>query len=60
MEKYLPICLLKNKIYYNEPIVISLNNLLKNIFSINTNGNEKFIKFLGLKIFFRRSSLNNA
>lgn len=58
MEKYLPICLLKNKIYYNEPIVISLNNLLKNIFSIN--GNEKFIRLLGLKIFFRRSSLNNA
>ena len=34
MEKYLPICLLKNKIYYNEPIVISLNNLLKNIFFV--------------------------
>ena len=45
---------------HDKPIVISLNNLLKNIFSINTNGNEKFIKLLGLKIFFRRSSLNNA
>ena len=45
---------------HNKPIVISFNNLLKNIFSINTNGNEKFIKLLGLKIFFRRSSLNNA
>ena len=45
---------------HNKPIVISFNNLLRNIFSINTNGNEKFIKLLGLKIFFRRSSLNNA
>ena len=45
---------------YDKPIVISLNNLLRNIFSINSNGNEKFIRLLGLKIFFRRSSLNNA
>ncbi len=45
---------------YDKPIIVSLNNLLRNIFSINSNGNEKFIRLLGLKIFFRRSSLNNA
>ncbi|WP_346680274.1 hypothetical protein [uncultured Brachyspira sp.] len=49
---------LKTNKCYNKPIVVSLNNLLKNIFSIN--GNEKFIRLLGLKIFFRRSSLNNV
>ena len=51
---------LKTNKCYNKPIIVSLNNLLRNIFSINTNGNQKFIKFLGLKIFFRRSSLNNV
>ena len=45
---------------HDKPIVISFNNLLRNIFSIGGNGNEKFIKFLGLKIFFRRSLPNNA
>ena len=40
MEKYLVRCLLKNKRYYNKPIVISFNNLLKNIFSIKNVLNE--------------------
>lgn len=43
--------ILKTKYYYNEPLIFSLNSLLKNIFSINTNDkNNKFIKILGIKI----------
>lgn len=34
---------------YDKPIIVSLNNLLRNIFSINSNGNEKFIRLFGLR-----------
>ena len=34
---------------HDKPIVISFNNLLRNIFSIGGNGNERFIRFLGLR-----------
>ena len=42
---------LKNSKCLKEPKVISLNSLLKNIFSINTdNKNDKYIKILFIKI----------
>ena len=40
---------IKNRKCVKEPMVISLNNLLRNIFSINTD-NEKYIKILFIKI----------
>ena len=43
---------LKNKRYHDKPIVISLNNLLKNIFSISTNSKEILLKLFGLKFRF--------
>ncbi|TKZ33460.1 glycosyltransferase family 2 protein [Brachyspira catarrhinii] len=40
---------------HNKPIVISFNNLLKNIFSISSNSKEFVLRFFGLK-FIKRSS----
>ena len=44
----------------DKPIVVSVSNLLRVLFSISINKNEKFIRILGLKIFIQRSSMNNA
>ena len=40
---------------HDKPIVISFNNLLRNIFSIGGNGNEKFIKLLGLRFYIKNN-----
>lgn len=44
---------IKNKRYYNKPIVISFNNLLKNIFSIKIDDKYFVLKILFIKLSFR-------
>lgn len=45
---------IKNKRYYSKPIVITFNNLLKNIFSISANQNGIFLKFVGLRFYIKK------
>ena len=45
---------LKNKRYYNKPIVISFNNLLKNIFSIKIDKKYFVLKILFIRIAFKK------
>ena len=40
---------------YDKPIVISLNNLLRNIFSISTNSKETILRLFGFKIFLKNN-----
>ena len=40
---------LKTNKCYNKPIVVSLNNLLKNIFSLSSNSKELVLRIFGLK-----------
>ena len=47
---------IKNKKYYSEPIVITFNNLLKNIFSISTNSKEIILKLFGLKFYIKKEN----
>ena len=47
----------KNKKYYSKPIVISFNNLLRNIFSISSNSKEFVLSLFGIKFYFIKGEI---